>query len=87
METKTRTIGGKTNVHAQPIEFSDTTNRLHRNMIAAAAIITGTKVFDLQIEKAALSGIEIKNFTSRRARDNFGGDPNLSLRSLCISRP
>jgi len=46
------------------IEFSEMTNRLHRNMTAAAAIIIGIKLFDLQIAKAGTSGIEIKNFTT-----------------------
>jgi hypothetical protein len=48
----------------KPIEFSDMTNRLHRNMTAAAAIIIGIKLFDLKIEKAGTLGIEIKNFTT-----------------------
>lgn len=48
----------------QRIEFSEMTNRLHRNAMGAAALIISIKLFNLQIDKAGTLGIEIKNFTT-----------------------
>ncbi|MGJ4947296.1 hypothetical protein [Bradyrhizobium sp. HKCCYLS20291] len=46
------------------IEFSEMTNRLHRNAVGAAAVIISIKLFNLQIDKAGTLGIEVKNFTT-----------------------
>jgi hypothetical protein len=47
----------------QHIEFSEMTNRLHRNIPAAASLIIAIGWFDVQIGKAGAMGIEIKNLT------------------------
>ena len=46
------------------IEFSEMTNRLHRNLVATAALIIAMKLFDLRIEKAGTLGVEVKNLTT-----------------------
>jgi hypothetical protein len=48
----------------QRIEFSEMTNRLHRNLMIAAALLIGISVFDIRVGKAAASGVELINFTT-----------------------
>ncbi len=48
----------------QRIEFSELTNRLHRNTIATAAVIIGFRFFDIKIKKVETYGIEFINLTT-----------------------
>jgi len=48
----------------QRIEFSDLTNRLHRNTMAAAALIIAIAFFNLKIGKATAEGLELQNLTT-----------------------
>lgn len=49
----------------QRIEFSEMTNRLHRNMIASAAIIISILFFHIRIVRAAALGVEFENLSTR----------------------
>lgn len=46
------------------IQFSEVTNRLHRNLVAIAAIIIVMVLFHLRITKAVSLGFEIENLTN-----------------------
>jgi hypothetical protein len=46
------------------IEYSEMTNRLHRNMVGSAAIIVGIVLFHIEINKATASGFDIENLTT-----------------------
>ncbi len=48
----------------QRIEFSEMTNRLHRNLMIAAALIICITFFGIQIGKVTAAGIELVNFTT-----------------------
>lgn len=50
----------------QRIEFSELTNRLHRNAVGAAALIISIKLFNVEIGNkiAGTLGIEINKFTT-----------------------
>lgn len=47
------------------IEFSELTNRMHRNLVAVAAAIIVFVLFGIQIEKVTTLGMEVKNLTTR----------------------
>jgi hypothetical protein len=47
------------------IEFSELTNRMHRNLVAVAAAIIVLVFFDIKIEKATTLGMEVKGLTTR----------------------
>jgi hypothetical protein len=47
------------------IEFSEITNRLHRNLMASASLIVLIIVFHIDVKKAATSGIELENLTTK----------------------
>jgi hypothetical protein len=47
------------------IEFSELTNRMHRNLVAVAAAIIGIVFFGIKIDKAATLGIEVTGLTTR----------------------
>lgn len=48
----------------QRIEFSEMTNRLRRNLMAAAFLIIGTKAFDIKIGKVSVGGAQLENLTT-----------------------
>jgi hypothetical protein len=47
------------------IEFSELTNRMHRNLVAVAAAIVVLVFFDIKIEKANTLGMEVTGLTTR----------------------
>jgi hypothetical protein len=47
------------------IEFSELTNRMHRNLVAVAAAIIVIVFFDIKIEKATTLGMEVTGLTTR----------------------
>jgi len=47
------------------IEFSELTNRMHRNLVAVAAVIIVFVFFDIKIEKATTLGMEVTGLTTR----------------------
>src|SRR5215472_6943066 len=47
------------------IEFSELTNRMHRNLVAVAAAIIVFVFFDIKIEKATTLGMEVTGLTTR----------------------
>src|SRR5258708_2764421 len=47
------------------IEFSELTNRLHRNLVGVAAAIIGIVFFGIKIEKATAVGMEVTGLTTR----------------------
>jgi len=48
----------------QRIEFSEMTNRLHRNLVAIAGLIVIVVGFDIKIGKATTSGLELEILTT-----------------------
>lgn len=49
----------------QRIEFSEMTNRLHRNLMVSASLIIVITYFNIEIRKASNSGVDFENFTTR----------------------
>lgn len=47
------------------IEFSELTNRMHRNLVAVAAAIIVIVFFDIKVEKATTLGMEVTGLTTR----------------------
>ena len=47
------------------IEFSELTNRMHRNLVAVSAAIIVIVFFNIKIEKATTLGIEVSGLTTR----------------------
>jgi hypothetical protein len=60
-----RTVGRGRKLDMERIEFSELTNRLHRNLVAAAAAIIVIVFFDINIEKATTLGMEVTGLTTR----------------------
>jgi hypothetical protein len=48
----------------QRIEFSEMTNRLHRNLVAVAAAIIAIVFFGIKIDKATGFGMEVQGLTT-----------------------
>jgi hypothetical protein len=46
------------------IEFSELTNRMHRNLVGVAAAIIVLVLFNIKIEKATTLGMEVKGLTT-----------------------
>ena len=46
------------------IEFSETTIRLRRNLVAASSLIVVIAGFDIKVEKAASTGVVLENLTT-----------------------
>lgn len=49
----------------QRIEFSEMTNRLHRNLMGSAALLIVIVFFNIKVTKASTSGLELENLTTR----------------------
>lgn len=49
----------------QRIEFSEMTNRLHRNLMVSASLIVAITYFNIEIRKASNSGVDFENLTTR----------------------
>ena len=47
------------------IEFSELTNRMHRNLVAVAAAIIVIVLFGIKVEKATTLGMEVTGLTTR----------------------
>ena len=46
------------------IEFSEMTNRLRRNLMAAAFLIISIKAFNIKVEKVSAGGAQLENLTT-----------------------
>jgi hypothetical protein len=46
------------------IEFSEHTNRLHRNLMVAASLIIAISLFQIWVTKASAGGFELENVTT-----------------------